>query len=298
MRRKKATAELRSRAELGRLLSPEALRRIEAAGLTVSVRVHGKDGNGASSAALADILADLENGQAKLDALQTLAALGEMGAGVIHEARNVMTGVIGFAQVAVRRNDPLYQADVLERIERESVRCQGILQSFLSFARNDRNRLKVDLAALVDDTADLVRHRFKLRSVRLEVAHAKAPLCAAVRSGEIRQVLLNLLVNAEQALPRGGLVRVVTAPGPNGHVRVVVADNGPGIAEGLHTKIFDSFFTTKPPGVGTGLGLAICRKIVEGHGGTLTLEQGTGEGATFVVTLPKNSERDTREQKR
>jgi signal transduction histidine kinase len=107
-----------------------------------------------------------------------------------------------------------------------------------------------------------------------------------VNGGEIQQVLLNLALNAQQAMPQGGRVRFLTRQSPGGGVEIAVQDNGPGIPAALRERIFEPFFTTKPPGEGTGLGLAISFGILRDHGGTLTVESEEGQGATFLLRLP------------
>ena len=220
--------------------------------------------------------------------LQKLAAIGQLGAGITHEVRNVMTGILGFAQVAQRKvDDPKPTLELLRMIEQESLRCLDILAGFLEFSRpGPRARTSLDPAELIDGAARLVRHQLSTHHVRLELAARRGVPRVAGNRGELEQVLVNLLINAQHAMPDGGRVRIGAARAPDGFAVIEVADDGPGIPAPLQARIFAPYFTTKPAGQGVGLGLALSEGIVRAHGGTLTVASAPGKGATFTVRLP------------
>jgi two-component system NtrC family sensor kinase len=231
----------------------------------------------------------LRNAQARLVRSEKLAAFGQLGAGITHELKNPLTGIVGFAQIAQRKLDqPAKLEEMLKLIEGEGLRCKDILVNFLKFARQQsgRDTQRVAVNDLVRRSAKIVEHQLSIHDVHLDVELAPELPEVVVNGGEIQQVLLNLALNAQQAMPEGGKVRFATARAPDGRVEISVADNGPGISESISDQIFEPFFTTKPPGEGTGLGLAISFGIVRDHGGTLTVESEPGKGATFFIRLP------------
>jgi two-component system, sporulation sensor kinase E len=236
--------------------------------------------------------------------LQKLAALGQMGAGITHEVRNVMTGILGFAQVARQRLDEDAKAapaggstdagaeskeprELVAMIEQEARRCLEILSAFLEMSRPaGALRERVDLPSLVRDVARLTAHQLSLHGARLELAIDEAAPPVLGRQGALKQVLLNLTLNAMQAMePRGGEVRIAVR-GDGDEAVVEVSDEGPGIAEQARARLFEAFATTKAAGKGTGLGLFVSRRIVEDHGGTIAAESEEGRGARFVIRLP------------
>ncbi|HZI14254.1 MAG TPA: ATP-binding protein [Myxococcus sp.] len=231
----------------------------------------------------------LRHAQAQLVRSEKLAAFGELGAGITHELKNPLTGIVGFAQIAQRKLDQQEKLrELLKLIEQEGLRCKDILVNFLKFARQQsgHDTQRVDVNELVRSSAKIVLHQLSLHDVKLELELAPFLPQVVVNGGELQQVLLNLALNAQQAMPQGGRVRFITREAAGGGVEIAVQDNGPGIPAALRERIFEPFFTTKAPGEGTGLGLAISFGILRDHGGTLTVESEEGQGATFLLRLP------------
>lgn len=216
--------------------------------------------------------------------LQRLTALGAVGAGVIHEARNVMTGILGFAQVGAERAESAETTKLFRLVEKESIRCLGLLSSYLGVARDHAAPpQRVSVADLVESTAVLVRGQFRMNRVQLDV-EADPNAVVRGRANELKQVLLNLLVNALEATPSGGTVRITAARDATGRVTIAVSDSGEGIPSELLARVLEPFVTSKENGVG--LGLSVSNQIVESHGGTLEVTSVLGSGATFTVLLP------------
>lgn len=214
---------------------------------------------------------------------EELARLGEMGAVMAHEIRNPLAGIKGFAQL-VETATSLEQARChADKIVTQSLRMEALVNDLLAFARDDQGeREMTDLSALVQGCAVLLRPEAATQNVAIEVA-VPDQLRAQVVVDRIIQLLLNLMKNAIQAMPDGGLI-AISLKQISGSVQLNVRDNGTGIPpEHLH-HIFEPFWTSKTQG--TGLGLALCRKVAEEHGGRLTVESTVGIGTEFVVTLP------------
>jgi len=219
-------------------------------------------------------------------ALERLAALGEMAAVLAHEIRNPLGAIKGLAQVLDERA-PVTSPDreLTETIVRETVRLERLVADLLAYARpRPPERRAVNLAALARQAADLMAGEAGAAGVRIVVETPAQSAVAWGDAGQVAQLLTNLLLNAVQAMPGGGTVRVtVGAEGPA--VRVTVADEGPGIPPQDAARLFEPFYTTRPKG--TGLGLAICRRIAQAHGGGITLESHGGRGARLRVDLPR-----------
>jgi two-component system NtrC family sensor kinase len=229
----------------------------------------------------------LEETQAQLIQAAKLAAVGQLGAGITHEVKNPLAGIVGMAQLArARATDPKLQ-EMLDRIERSGQRCVQILNKLLTFARPEARKLvSVDANVLVAEADKLVRHQLKVNKVELEVVPSATPALVLADAGELQQVLLNLAINAQQAMaPKGGQVRMsVAVEGED--VRIDVTDDGPGIPDEVKGRIFEPFFTTKATGEGTGLGLSVSAAIVQDHRGSLTVASEVGKGTTFTIRLP------------
>jgi signal transduction histidine kinase len=218
---------------------------------------------------------------------EKLATVGKLAAGVAHEIGNPLSAVLGFVEYLRdgREVTPELQGRLLERMDRELTRMGDSIRRLLDFSRpSPPHPQREDLAAIISGAVDLVRFQRSLKQVEIAV-EAEACPAVLVDPGRLRQVFVNLLLNAADALAGKGHVWIRVAP-DGGGVRATVCDDGPGVAPDARTHLFDPFFTTKPTGSGTGLGLAISQQIVEEAGGRLFYEDGAAPGATFAVWLP------------
>lgn len=216
---------------------------------------------------------------------ERMAAVGQLAAGLAHEINNPLSVVSGFADFVLDKTspeDPRRQA--LEDIGRETTRCQRLVSQLLDFAKpKEPVRELTDLNSLVADTAALVRAQAKAQGVTIDLRVEDGLPGITVDRDQIKQALLNLCLNACQAMPQGGVVTVETARRGR-RAEVAVSDTGDGISEEDLGRIFTPFFTTKDHG--TGLGLATSYAIAERHGGSLRVRTKPGEGASFILSLP------------
>jgi len=236
---------------------------------------------------------------------EKLAAIGQLAAGVMHEINNPLatiaacaeTMTLTIAELPSARPAPPGFAEYLRIIDHEVHRCRGITEGLLNFSRaKPLQRVRTALNAVVEQTLFLLKHhaRFKRYPVRLELAEGMGP-DVTVDPDQLTQVLMALLLNAADALGEPALeaehARGITLrTGVDGADAFVdVADEGHGIAREDLTKIFEPFYTTKPPGAGTGLGLSIVYGIVRDHGGRVEVDSNVGAGTTFRVFLPAAS---------
>jgi len=219
-----------------------------------------------------------------------LAGLGTMAAGIAHEINNPLASIATSAEGLERKlatggASPEMQREYLQIIAREAYRAHEITSKLLDFARSERGpRVHFTVSELLREIAVLLEHRLRSRGLRLETDCDPGVPSVEGEPSECKQVLLNLLHNAIDASPPGGVVSV-SCREELGELVIEVEDEGPGIPPGDLDRIFDPFFTTKAPGEGTGLGLAIVHRIVESHGGRIGVEN-TGHGARFRVRLP------------
>jgi PAS domain S-box-containing protein len=219
---------------------------------------------------------------------ERLSAVGQLVAGVAHELNNPLQSVIGFTELMLAAESRDETRHDLERVRSESERAAKIVRNLLSFVRRSAlERSVVDLNEIVRATLALKTFDLEGANIQVRAEYARDLPRVVANREEIQQVVLNLLLNAEQALRESnkpGAVRIQTkAVGRFSCVEV--ADTGPGVPPALAGRIFEPFFTTKAVGQGTGLGLSISLGITEGHGGTLTLEPSDG-GASFLLKLP------------
>ncbi|MGZ4809953.1 MAG: sensor histidine kinase [Thermoanaerobaculia bacterium] len=217
-----------------------------------------------------------------------LAALGELAAGLTHEIKNPVAGVMSALELLRSEGDAtaVQNAEVYEQILSELRRVTGTLDSLLRLARPQApQRVGVDMARVVRELTSLFSARLRRQGVTLEVEAVESLPILELDPAQMAQVVVNLLTNSMQATDRNGSVRVSIASFPRRDgVVLVVSDSGRGVSAEQLERVFDPFFTTREDG--TGLGLAICRQIVEQHGGTITLESEPGKGTRVVVLLP------------
>ncbi len=223
---------------------------------------------------------------------QKMAAVGLLAAGIAHEINNPLSGVVGYSKLLLERDLDDKIREKVERIAQSGERCRKIVEGVLLFSRSQQSgaRSEVDLAGLVDRVVRIGEYQWKMHNVRIMREPERLPGDGSLRvmadGDQLEQVLLNLLSNAVDAMPRGGTVRITLAPEPDDHVSFSVSDEGVGIPEEIRDSIFDPFFSTKEIGKGTGLGLSISYGIVRDHGGDILLESQPGRGTTFRVVLP------------
>jgi signal transduction histidine kinase len=220
---------------------------------------------------------------------EQLAAVGRLAAGVAHEVRNPLTGMKLLVEAALRpgKRQPLSEED-LEVIHGEITRLEETVGNFLAFARLPAPQRQVcDLRAALARPLDLVRARARQQKVELTAAAPEAPVPVYLDAGQFHTVLVNLLLNALDAMPRGGALRV-ELEADDGECRLRVRDTGTGIAPEIAGRLFTPFASTKP--TGTGLGLSLSRRIVEEHGGTISAANLPEGGACFTITLPRSVE--------
>ncbi|WP_437296205.1 ATP-binding protein [Sorangium sp. So ce426] len=245
--------------------------------------------------------ADLKSAQERLVRSERLASVGRLAAGLAHEIGNPLAAILGLQDLLLAGGlTPAEERDFVERMKRETERIHKILRDLLDFARpaargaaeaggdGEAGHLPSgSVAEAIGDVVSLVTPQKAFRAIALERDVAPDVPAVPLAHGQLVQVLLNLLLNAADAVPRvGGRVAVRASRGAGGGARIEVEDNGPGIAEAVRETLFEPFITTKEVGEGTGLGLAVCRGLVEAAGGTIGVERGADGGARFVVLLP------------
>jgi len=240
----------------------------------------------------APVSEEVESLRRQIVALQRVSSLGVLAGGICHELNNALTPILNYAKLGLRNPDPEFRRRAFEKILEASQRASAISGGVLGVARPRADRLEsTDLIRLTKEVTllmskDLTRHRVHLDFQSTGNPHAR------VNPAQIQQVLLNLMINARQAMPNGGTLKVRVGEDPAGRMaELSVADTGVGIGSADLRRIFEPFFTTKtgPDAVGqggTGLGLSVCRDIVETHHGRLRAESRIGQGTKFTLRLP------------
>jgi two-component system, NtrC family, sensor kinase len=223
---------------------------------------------------------------------EKMAAFGALGAGIAHEVKNPLAGILGITQLSLRAVESAHPLEKnLKIIEKETKRCKTIIESLLKFARQEQVEFdEVDISQVVTDALAIVDHQLGINNIKIEKELEDGlPACRG-NANQLQQVLMNLMINAQQAMAGApGKVKLSATRSERGGVELKVADTGPGIPADVQKKIFEPFFTTKPAGQGTGLGLSVTYGIVKDHGGEIRIESTVGEGATFIITLPASA---------
>lgn len=220
---------------------------------------------------------------------EKMAALGELSFGVAHNVNNTLTGILGRAQLLLRTKDAEKVSSGIEMIIKSAEDGAHIIRRIQDFARKQPSRRfqTVSVAALMKDVCEMSRPRWESRVTGPQIRMALVADCTASVMGdavELREVLVNMIYNAIDAMPSGGEIRM-GAQETNGSVVLVIADSGTGMTPEVKSRLFDPFFTTKGKG-GTGMGMAVSFGIIRRHNGSIDVESEPGRGTTFRISLP------------
>lgn len=220
---------------------------------------------------------------------EKLAAIGELSAGVAHEINNPLGVILGYCQLLIRSEtgDSTRKED-LKTIEKHVKHCQRIVADLLSFSRSaGTDKSPCDVHGVLDDVIDFIQKHTDLSRMEV-IRHYEQDMPPLFMNREkIRQVFINLIMNARYAMKEDGVLTLTTGHIPSeNRAEIRITDNGTGIAESDITRIFEPFFTTKPTGQGTGLGLSVTYGIIKDHGGDILVNSREGEGSTFTVLIP------------
>lgn len=241
-----------------------------------------------------DILSASETDQLRQQLLraQRLSSVGTLASSVAHEFNNILTTIINYAKQGLKPEcAEANRLQALEKILKGSQRAATIISSMLGFARNHTTqRTLTDLVGLVEEVLILTEKDLSKHQVHVEKKFQGRPKAPVVR-GQIEQILINLIINARQAMPRGGRLTIdVRENVPAQMAEIRICDTGVGIPPEQLRLIFEAFYTTKNPDEdghgGSGLGLSVCRQIIEQHNGRLRVESVVGKGSKFTVKLP------------
>jgi signal transduction histidine kinase len=237
--------------------------------------------------------------QAQYYQAEKMATVGTLAAGVAHEINNPLTAISGFAEGLQRRlgrihgrvEDDLYNdfEEYTETIIKECLRCRDIVSSLLSFSRPvDSSFIPVNLNKCINDTLFILKHHLKEQhKVTVSTYLYKDLPDIMGDESQLKQVIINLLTNAIDAIGEDGTILIRTSLEKDGWVELIVEDSGCGIPMAIQNKLFEFFFTTKPVGKGIGIGLSTCYSIVKHHKGEISVYSEEGKGATFCVLIPE-----------
>ena len=285
------------------------IHRVAEGDLSYKVEVSSRDEIEELANAFNRMTRDLEQRRKELKATQAqliqsakMAAVGQLGAGVAHELNNPLGGILGYAQFILEKlkqpNFGIEQfkstARYLESIEQAAARCKGIVENLLKFSRRPIviKPEPIDIGLALQDTLSIIGHQLKLKNVdcALDIKPGLAKVMGIVN--QLQQVFTNLILNAQQAMPSGGQLKISAEnildekSGKPAQVRIEFSDSGCGMSEENLAHLFEPFFTTKQQQKGTGLGLAVSYEIIQEHKGSIKAKSKLGEGTTFSITLP------------
>ena len=253
----------------------------------------GREGAPAGLLAIVRDMTTQREIEAQMHQSERLTALGQMAGGIAHDFNNLLQAILGYAQLMARSPGNAdvvrHGLDVIEKAANGGAETVRRIQKFARL-RPDEPFVTMDLNQVVRDSLAITRPRWEEKKVKggvplqLELELGPVPVVMG-RPAELNEVITNLVLNAIDAMPKGGTLRIRTRLGDHRHALITVADTGMGMSEEVRKKVFDPFFTTKGE-EGTGLGLSVSHSIVERHGGDLKVDSRPGEGTTFTITLP------------
>ncbi|TWJ26509.1 sensor histidine kinase [Geobacter argillaceus] len=224
----------------------------------------------------------------QLASSERLAELGRISAGIVHELNTPLSVIASAAQLILREDElPPFTREMVERIGEEAHRLSGMVRGVLTFVRQDeRQEGESDLSQVVREVLALLHYEARKRSVAVVEELDFTLPSVAVESNVLKQILINLVMNALQAMSDGGTLHLRTFLDLDRRPTLSVADTGCGIPPDRLGRIFEPFYTTKSAGEGTGLGLFVTARLLEAAGGEITVSSVAGEGTTFMVTVP------------
>jgi len=231
----------------------------------------------------------LQDAQAALVQSEKMSAFGQLSAGIAHEVKNPLAGILGYAQLSlkkVEKDTPVFSN--LKTIEKETKRCNSIIGNLMKFARQEQTEFSpTQINQVVEDAIGIVAHQLGVNQIRIEKDLAQGLPDVMGNANQLQQVLMNIMINAQQAMDgQPGSVQAATSLSEENTLEIRISDTGPGLPAEIQERIFEPFFTTKPAGKGTGLGLSVTYGIIKDHEGDIRVESTPGEGATFIITLP------------
>jgi len=229
--------------------------------------------------------------ESRMQHLETLASIGEMTAGTIHEIRNPLTSISGFVQLlnvrAARQQDET-STEYCRLITDEVTHINNILSDFLTLAKPQPNKfVKIDILRPITEVLALLYGEALMYGVEIQQHLGNEPLYLLANSEKIREVLINLCRNAFQAMRRGGKLTINVSASQEA-ITINITDSGHGMSDDVISNIFKPFFTTKE--AGTGLGLSVCQRIIRDHHGEICVSSTLGKGTTFTLTFPRLAE--------
>jgi len=238
---------------------------------------------------IAKDITERKNMEQQLLQADRLASLGQLSAGVAHEVNNPLGMILGYTQLLLRNEakTPEILQD-LKTIEKHARNCKMIVEDLLKFARSSETQKgTLNVNELLDDIISVVEHQFSLDNVTIESKFDGSIPMLCADGEKLKQVFMNLLMNAKQAIDTQGHIEIATRYDSSyEEVLITVSDDGSGISVEILDKIFDPFFTTKPTGQGTGLGLSVSYGIIKDHQGEISAQSTPDKGSTFAVRLP------------
>jgi len=241
-----------------------------------------------------EILATVEkHEQIKEQLIQTekLGTIGQLVSSVAHELNNPLTSIVGYSQLILKENlsGELFLEDI-KRIHDEALRAKEIVQNLLKFTRPYKpEKIPTDINSLIMDVVSLRKYELELNNIKINYELAPCLPYIEIIPNKIRQVVLNILVNAEQSIKESKKEEgniIISTKNSNDKIMITISDNGVGIPKENLDKIFMPFFTTKKSDINTGLGLAICSEIIKEHKGTIKVLSEENKGASFIIELP------------
>lgn len=235
----------------------------------------------------------LQQMEEQLFQAQRMSSVGAIASSITHEFNNILTTVINYARMGLRHQDDATRTKSFERILAAGQRASRITTGMLAYARNSSDRQEpADLKRLLDDVLVLVQKDLQMHRISVDL-DASGSVWARVNTSQIQQILMNLIINARQAMHENGRLKLVVRDNADeGWAEISVGDTGCGIPHDQLPHIFDAFYTTKKADArgqgGTGLGLSLCRRIIEAHKGRIRVESEVGKGTLFTLKLPRS----------